>query len=383
MELIYFVDNKMGGVTSLNYNLACYPQEDTKQIVIHIHQREWTMTKSDIHFPVDEEHYFEFSGDQHSYQILKELHQLVPQHEGALVLNYENEMAMLDHYPVKQTTYQLVHDSYNVKLAIKYGHIVDVFICHNSIIFEELKKLFPQRLKDIFYLPHGVPVVEKFRKHTNENDSVIKLLFLGRMTSGKGIYDLPVISNLLTERAVKFEWLCIGNGPELDALKNAWGEQPNVRYVSPATNKEVMDLCAEHDVFVLPTKFEGSPVSLLETMSAGLVPVITKLPGGITDIVTSEIGFTPQMDDNVAFANAIEQLSKDRKLLKSLSINCRNKIIDAYDVKQTAKEYHQLFQRYAEFYKHKQLLKKRVGAKLDHPLIPFTLTRFLRTLKSK
>ena len=373
----------MGGVTSLNYNLACYPQDDTRQIVIHIHQREWAMTRSDIHFPVDQELYFEFSGDQHSYQILKELYQLVPDHEGALVLNYENEMAMLDHYPVKQTTYQLVHDSYNVKLAIKYGHIVDVFICHNSIIFEELKKLFPQRINDIFYLPHGVPVVEKFRTHASGNETVIKLLFLGRMTSGKGIYDLPVISKLLTERAVKFEWLCIGNGPELEALKNAWGEQPNVKYVSPATNSEVMDLCAGQDVFVLPTKFEGSPVSLLETMSAGLVPVITKLPGGITDIVTSEIGFTPSKDDNVAFADAIEKLSKDRLLLKSLSINCRNKIFESYDVKKTAKEYHKLFNRYTAFYKKKTLRKKRVGAKLDHPLIPFTLTRFLRTLKSK
>ncbi len=52
-----------------------------------------------------------------------------------------------------------------------------------------------------------------------------------------------------------------------------------------------------HDVFVLPTQFEGSPVSLLETMSAGLVPVITDLPGGIREIVEPAVGFRLPMGD--------------------------------------------------------------------------------------
>lgn len=380
MQLIYFIDNKLGGVTSLNYNLASHPVEGMVQMVIHIEQKEWKMSRANLHYPVEKEIYFQYSGDEHSYQTLKRLRNLVPEEEGAMVLNYENEMAMLDHYPVKQTTYQLVHDDYNVRLAKKYGHIVDVFICHNTIIFEALKSLFPGRHGEIFYLPHGVAIPPVYREHTGKQDT-LKLLFLGRMTSRKGIFDLPVISAYLKEQGVQHEWLCIGNGPELEELKRQWVDADNVRFVSPATNKEVIRLCAGQDVFVLPTKFEGSPVSLLETMSAGLVPVITRLPGGITDIVSTEIGFAVEMDNNKAFADAITALYKDRSLLKAMSVQCRKKVISQFDVSHTALAYHRLFMRYKEFYQTKKIKKLKVGARLDHPLIPAPLTNLFRRLR--
>jgi len=41
-----------------------------------------------------------------------------------------------------------------------------------------------------------------------------------------------------------------------------------------------------------------------------------------------------------------------------------------------------LFQRYEEFYRPKVLQKQKVGARLDHPLIPETVTRFLRKFNS-
>lgn len=377
MLLVYFVDNKLGGVTSLNYNLASNPISGTEQWVIHIEQEEWKMSRANLHYPVDKELHFHYSGDEHSYKTLKRLRKLVPDREGAMVLNYENEMAMLDHFPVKQTTYQLVHDDYNVRLAKKYGHIVDVFICHNTIIYEALKALFPERCSEIFYLPHGVTIPSLFREHQNDQGK-LKLLFLGRITSSKGIFDLPVISKYLKESGVEFEWVCIGNGPELDTLKSLWNEPGLITFVSPSTNKEVMDICARQDVFVLPTKFEGSPVSLLETMSAGLVPVITRLPGGITDIVSEDIGFAIEMDNNRAFADAINTLYINRELLKKMSVNCRKKVMSGFDVKVTAQAYHSLFLRYREFYKPKVIQKLKVGARLDHPLIPASVTKLIR-----
>ena len=137
------------------------------------------------------------------------------------------------------------------------------------------------------------------------------------------------------------------------------------------------------DVFVLPTKFEGSPVSLIEAMSVGLVPVISDLPGGITDIVKEDIGFRIPIDDNKGFAAAIIKLDKDRTLLEQLSVNCRNKIIEQYDVKKTAVPYHELFSKYKELYKKKQLKKMKVGARLDQPFIPSFVTSFIRKIFNK
>lgn len=380
MHLIYFVDNKLGGVTSLNHNLvANCPYSDVEQWVIHIHQDEWAMAKADIPFHADKEINFNYSGAEHAYRMLKRLRETVPEYPGALVLNYGNEMAMLDHYPVKQTTYQLVHDMYNVKLAAKYGHIVDVFICHNRHIYGELVKLFPERSSDIFHLPHGVRVPQVFQEH-KDTGGPLKLLFLGRMTRTKGIFDLPVIHSMLKDAGVSVEWTCIGNGPDLQLLKDSWPDAENIKFLSPAGNDEVMEICAHNHVFVLPTKFEGSPVSLLETMSAGLVPVISALPGGIVEIVKSDIGYALPLDDNRAFADAIIELHHDREKLATMGKKCRQIIIDHFDVRNTAKTYHDLFRQYHQHFSAKKLKKHPVGARLDHPLIPPFVTRFLRKM---
>lgn len=377
MRIIYFVDNKLGGVSSLNYNLTSYAGKETKQWVIHLDQDESEMSRADIRYPVDKELFFKYSNHENYYQTLNRLRKLIPAEEGVMVLNYENEMAMLDHYPVKQTIYQLVHDEYNVRLSQKYGYLADTFICHNTAIHQKLLALMPDRKNDIFYLKHGVPVPENYSKHDNA-DNKLRLLFLGRMTASKGVFDLPVINDLLREKNIEFEWTCIGNGPELESLKAKWNKKDKVTFVSPQTNKEVIEICCKQDVFVLPTKFEGTPVSLLETMSAAVVPVITNLPGSIPEIVTTDIGYCIPLDDNNAFANAIADLYADRDKLKRMSINCRNKIIAEYELSKTAGKYHELFSRYKEFYKQKKIKKQKVGSRLDHPYLPETVTKLLR-----
>ena len=380
MNLIYFVDNKLGGVTSFNYNLTSHCPADITQAVIQLDLAESTYARSSAAFPVESEIHFSFSNQQNYYTTLKKLSATIPTTEGSLVLNYDTEMAMLDQFEVNHTTFQLVHDDYNVGLAIQYEHIVDVFICHNSVIYEQLQQKLPTRKSEIFYLPHGVKIPTFFRVRPNQA-SPLKLLFLGRMDRSKGVYDLPVITKMLLEKGVRFEWLCIGNGPELDNLKSTWQAEVPIRFISPASNDEVITLCAEQDVFVLPTKFEGSPVSLLETMSVGLVPVISKIPGGITDIVKPEIGFAINMDNNQAFADAIEKLWLNPELLARMGKECREKVINTFDVQVTSQRYFDLFKRYREFYRKKKLKKMKVGARLDQPWIPNFVTKLLRRTK--
>ena len=383
MHIIYCIDNKLGGVTSLNFNLAVNcTDKQTRQTVLHILCKEWDMAVADLDYPVDENIYFNYSATDNYYHSLKRLYKLIPGEEGVLVVNYEMEMAMLDHYPVKQTVYQLVHDNYNLKLAKKYGHVVDVFICHNSFIYAELKSHFTKRQDEIHFLPHGVQIPGFYRQR-GDMKGPLQLLFLGRMSEEKGIYDLPVINGHLIERGIEVEWTCIGDGPELEKLRQNWQNSKNVKYYQPSTNQEVLELCAGADLFVLPTKFEGTPVALLESMSVGLVPVISDLEGGIRDIVTDDTGFRIPIGSIKAFADAIENMDKDRGLLETLSLNCRKRVIENYDVKTTALTYHGLFNSYKEFYKRKVLKKIPVGARLDQRFIPSFATKFVRTIFQK
>ncbi len=375
-QLTFFIDDKLGGVTSLNFNLIKKKPQNLRPLVIHIDNRHDKMTRAGIDYPGCDQRYFITDDHEHRMNALKRLHKLVPENPGALILNYGTEMTMLDHFPVLQTTYQLVHDDYNLNLAKKYGHLIDVFICHNTHMQKRLLEILPNKSNRIFYLPHGIELPSRYRE-AQAPEKPLRLLFLGRMNRSKGIFDLPQIDEILRNNKVNVEWGCIGAGPELQSLKDSW-KNDKVRYFSPETNAEVMDLISSYDVFVLPTKFEGSPVSLLETMAVGLVPVISKLEGGITDIVDSSVGFTPGVNDNQTFAESIIKLDNDRNLLETLSKRCRNVIIEKFDLSKTAEKYHELFGRYEEFYTQKIIQRKRTGFRLDHPMIPSIFTKTIR-----
>jgi glycosyltransferase involved in cell wall biosynthesis len=387
MSIIYFVDNKLGGVSSLNYNLVNYCPEGTAcQWVIHIDAKEDKMARAGLEYPADRNIPFDYSFKDNIYGVLRDLRKLLPEQPGALVVNYRLEMEMLDHFPVRQTVFQLVHDGYNLELAERYGHVVDVFIAHNSYIFDSLVAKMPARRNAIFYLPNGVPVPDFSRRSYNgpyASPPPLKLLFLGRINRQKGIYDLPVIGRLLRAKGVPVEWTCIGRGPEEEAFRSEWSPADKVTFAAPADNSEVLRICSEQDVFVLPTKFEGSPVSLLETMSVGLVPVISDLPGGIREVVDDDTGYRIAVDDNEEFAAAISKLHEDRGRLETLSRNCRERIVTHYDIRARSAAYHSLFDKYAEFYCLKKLKRLKVGARLDQPWLPSMITRSLRSLIKK
>jgi len=113
----------------------------------------------------------------------------------------------------------------------------------------------------------------------------------------------------------------------------------------------------------------------------GLVPVITDLPGGIREIVQPGIGYRIDMGNTTGFANAIRELAANPDTLNQYSTACRKKIIEQYNIKDTAARYHELFARFKELYRRKQLGKIKIGSRLDQSWLPSFFTQTIRSLQ--
>jgi glycosyltransferase involved in cell wall biosynthesis len=91
--------------------------------------------------------------------------------------------------------------------------------------------------------------------------------------------------------------------------------------VGKLMKEKVAQLMAAADVFVLPSKMESFPLSLLEASAVG-VPVVCSNAGGVPEVFQD--GFNallyPPGDDN-AMAEAIVRLIQDRELAKKISAN--------------------------------------------------------------
>src|SRR4029077_48421 len=110
-----------------------------------------------------------------------------------------------------------------------------------------------------------------------------------------------------------------------------------------------IDIASRHDVFVLPTRYEGVPVALIEAMSIGLAPVVSRVESGVTEILSEgRTGLMPPVGDIAAFASAIETLDRDRALLESISDGAWRYVATAHNMRERTDAYQALFARYRE-----------------------------------
>lgn len=109
---------------------------------------------------------------------------------------------------------------------------------------------------------------------------------VGRLHPQKGHLDLlPVLRDLARE-GLDFECLFAGEGElrtEIEAQIDRLGLVGRVRLLG--LRKDIGSFLASIDVFVMPSRWEGLPMALLEAMASGAVCVCTRV-GSIPSVVT-------------------------------------------------------------------------------------------------
>lgn len=367
-ETVFLLENHLGGIASFCANLiGCRPPSAGRQSAILLTNTTSTSPKIKSPLGADFETVFNYTSQENFYAVLRRLRAILQTAEGALVSNSHMELALISSFAPQQTVFQIVHDAYNLRLAQAYESIVDVLIAHSRYMYEQLLVALPHRASTIFHLPYGIRLAPSSRVASG---GPLRLVFLGRLTRGKGVLDLPAIDGRLTAAGIGVRWTIIGDGPERAELRADLPPSDRVRFASPATNDEVLALCAEGDVLVFPTRFEGFPVALLEAMSAGLVPVVSDLPSGIPEVVNDDTGFRVAIGDIDGFVAPILALDRDRSRLETMSAAAWARA-RAFDVGERALAYHALFARAAELKRPwSGPLSLKHGSRLDQPYLP-------------
>ena len=227
-------------------------------------------------------------------------------------------------------------------------------------------------------IPYGVKQLENFPSK-NQNKS-LNLVFLGRLEENKGVLFLNKIDDLLISNGVYVNWTIIGKGPLKKSLLQNWSNNTRVSFFEPDSTEDVYSLLKIQDIFVFPTSFEGTPVSILECLSNGVVTITNNLPGGIRDIVKEDVGFCCELNNLQYFAEIILKLNNDRILLMSMQRKCFERANQFYDVLINAHEYALVFSKW-KILRRKDKHIPDALVKLDRNIIPNFLTKLIRNLK--
>ena len=183
-----------------------------------------------------------------------------------------------------------------------------------------------------------IPNCADVRTRVREPDGdALRLGYIGRLHhESKGVMFLPDIVAELEKRSVFWTLTIAGSGPEEGELRSRLAApiaDGRVVLRDAVGGSDVGALMDEIDVFLLTSRFEGSPNGLLEAMGAGCVPVATRLKG-VTDAILThgESGFLCGMGDAVAYAEAIASLAADPDRLASMSDSARERVRSAYSL---------------------------------------------------
>lgn len=119
-------------------------------------------------------------------------------------------------------------------------------------------------------IPNGIDCASVVPHRTP--DGTLRFLFVGRLTDQKG---LDRVTPLLdTGRIAAIDVL--GNGPLRASLESRL--RPRARFAGHVSRQDVARAMAEHDVLLIPSRWEGHPFTLLEAMALGCVPLVQSLP---------------------------------------------------------------------------------------------------------
>jgi len=151
-----------------------------------------------------------------------------------------------------------------------------------------------------------------------ENSKVV--LYVGKLSHRKGIDVLMECAKRIPEAY----FVIVGEG-QIKANRE------NCRFVGAQSNDTLPTFYNVADIFLLPSRSEGTPVVVLESLSCG-VPVIASRVGGIPDVIRDgETGYLVEPEDVNTFEKRLRELLCNPKKLQQMGALGRKDMVEKFD----------------------------------------------------
>jgi glycosyltransferase involved in cell wall biosynthesis len=265
------------------------------------------------------------------------------------ILNHARfAQATLAMLPDEIKVFSVIHNDidYVYKIGFSNSQAWNVAVAVSRKIYDTALNRLPN--KPIIEIMHGVeiPSVEPTK---NQSDS-LNVIFVGRLShEQKGIFFLPKILKGCLNAGVRLNLTIIGDGPDKCALEAKLSESgvteltKMLGFVQP---EEVNIILDSSDVLLMPSLYEGLPITMLEASAYGCVPIVSRLRG-ITDTVIEDgnNGFLVEPGDVCGFVKRLSFLFHHRLLLENMKESARTMAEKRFSINGMISEYSNLIQR--------------------------------------
>ncbi len=160
-------------------------------------------------------------------------------------------------------------------------------------------------------------VATRRRELLGENGKYL-IASLSRLDPQKGIDMMIEVARKVSDRRDDVVFAIGGHGPLSDIVQS-WteitGVSQNVKFLGPVS--DVASVLSASDLYLLTSRWEALPISIVEAFRSGL-PVVATDCGGVRELVQSDVGVVLPVADTNAIANSILELLDNDDLRQNM-----------------------------------------------------------------
>jgi glycosyltransferase involved in cell wall biosynthesis len=257
------------------------------------------------------------------------------------VLTSRPEMDSVRYLPRDLTRIMIVHNitpgTYGPARAVRDN--VHATVGVSPRISRDLIRKYGFNSERTFTILHGVDATFPATLSPSPCAGRVRLIYLGRVEdAAKGVFSLPkIMASLPSEIFLTIA----GDGPDLPALRKRCARLADrITFLGAVDPDRVSTLLAEHDMLLMPSRFEGFGLTLIEAMAAGCVPVATRIAGVTHAIVgNGRDGVLFPPGDTQAAARAILSLARSPTHLRAMSIAAQDAVRRRFNITAMAEGY--------------------------------------------
>lgn len=172
------------------------------------------------------------------------------------------------------------------------------------------------------------------------------IIYLGRFHEAKGLNDIVESCQALGAEDYKFEFSCYGAGPDQERFVSTMTQMlgENFHFGGVVSGDEKVRAFSSADIFLMPSRFEGLPLSLLEAMAAGCIPIVSNRGAMPSVVEDGRNGFLVEPGDVAQIVGKLKfLLSENEAGWNAIRENARRTIVDGYDLAQYSRRLEDLY----------------------------------------
>jgi glycosyltransferase involved in cell wall biosynthesis len=221
-------------------------------------------------------------------------------------------------------------------LGFDYDHVISVNTEHLDLLGKHHESLS--------CIPNGVDTA-RFDVETEPRDEI---LFLGRLAPKKRVTDLIEAFSRVADEFPETTLTIVGSGPKMDELQaqaTRAGMQDRINFEGRVSEEMVPKHYRRARLFVLPSVWEGHPLTLLEAWAAN-IPVIASDVEGIAEFVDhEETGYLVPSKSPAKLAEAIRYALSNASETERWAANAYDRVVSTYTWRGVAEQTNDVYER--------------------------------------